>query len=165
MSDYGIWNMRLPINIDDVLRGQTVEYLSIANYPGPDRSIDLEDLRNGRGVTRRYRNRAEPEKTGTETQSKSQSKSKREPLQSRICQYLKTQDATAAEISEHLKQKQVSGQLKIVLKEMVIQGLIEYYIPDKPRSRFQKYRLTEKGNQWLNRGVKSGSTHATGDQS
>jgi len=33
------------------------------------------------------------------------------------------------------------------------------------KARLQRYRLTEKGNQWLNRGVKSGSTHATGDHS
>jgi ATP-dependent DNA helicase RecG len=31
--------------------------VTIASYPGPDRSIDMEALRNGRGVTRRYRNR------------------------------------------------------------------------------------------------------------
>lgn len=33
------------------------DVVTISSYPGPDRSIDLEDLRNGRGVTRRYRNR------------------------------------------------------------------------------------------------------------
>ena len=37
---------------------------------------------------------------------------------------------------------------------------------DTARSFVRKwYRLTEKGNQWLNRSVKSGSTHATGDHS
>ena len=37
---------------------------------------------------------------------------------------------------------------------------------DTARSFVRKwYRLTDKGNQWLNRGVKSGSTHSTGDQS
>ena len=89
--------------------------------------------------------RAEPEKPGakpqhqsqSKSQSRSQSKSEREPLNLGICRYLKAQDATAAEISAHLEQKRVSGQLKIVLKEMIVRGLIEYSIPDKPRSRLQ----------------------------
>jgi DNA-binding PadR family transcriptional regulator len=33
-------------------------------------------------------------------------------------------------------------------------GLIEYTIPEKPNSRLQRYRLTEKGRMWL-QGVKT----------
>ncbi|XTI71542.1 Fic family protein [Acidithiobacillus sp. AC3] len=35
------------------------------------------------------------------------------------------------------------------LKPALDDGLIEMTIPDKPNSRLQKYRLTDKGRQWL----------------
>ncbi|MEI7672248.1 MAG: hypothetical protein WCK00_09065, partial [Deltaproteobacteria bacterium] len=105
-------------------------------HPGALKRITKED-------------RAEIERAGTKPQSKSQSKSEHEPLNVRICKYLKAKDVTAAEISAHLEQQQVSGQLKIVLRKMIVQGLIEYSIPDKPRSRLQRYRLTAKGKEWL----------------
>ena len=36
-----------------------------------------------------------------------------------------------------------------LVKPLIEAGLLELTIPDKPRSRLQKYRLTEKGRQAL----------------
>ncbi len=35
------------------------------------------------------------------------------------------------------------------LRPALADGLIEMTIPDKPNSRLQRYRLTDKGRQWL----------------
>ena len=45
-----------------------------------------------------------------------------------------------------------SGALKRSLKQLLAQELIEYTLPDKPNSRLQKYRLTEKGKRMKDEG-------------
>lgn len=71
--------MPLPLNINDLLPGQVVEWdrlefkegwntleavqaitpdeVTVLSFPGPDRSINMDDLRAVRAVARRYRNR------------------------------------------------------------------------------------------------------------
>ena len=54
-----------------------------------------------------------------------------------------------AELAGRLGQKQASGQLHEVVGRLLADRLIEYTVPDKPRSRLQKYRLTETGRAAL----------------
>ena len=49
------------------------------------------------------------------------------------------------ELSRTLGQKKISGQLNKVIQLLMREKSIEYTLPEKPQSRFQKYRLTEKG--------------------
>ena len=49
-----------------------------------------------------------------------------------------------AELSKNLGQKEISGQLNKVVRLLMADRMIEYTLPDKHRSRLQKYRLTAK---------------------
>ena len=50
-----------------------------------------------------------------------------------------------AELSRNLGQKTISGQLNKVVRLLVADEMIEFTLPDKLKSRLQKYRLTDKG--------------------
>jgi hypothetical protein len=60
---------------------------------------------------------------------------------------LKKMPLSIKEISGNLGQSRTSGHLKLVLKQMRLDGIIEYTIPDKPNSRLQKYRLVTPVNE------------------
>lgn len=49
------------------------------------------------------------------------------------------------EIRERMQLRDRTHLRKHYIEPALTQGLIEYSIPDKPRSRLQKYRLTAKG--------------------
>jgi ATP-dependent DNA helicase RecG len=70
-------------------------------------------------------------------------------LSTRILGLLSASPARISEVSRQLGQKRVSGQLKVVLGQMLRDGTVEFTIPDKPQSRLQRYRITEKGRAWL----------------
>ena len=76
-----------------------------------------------------------------ESRQESASGSKSGSLAERVLGVLTAGPCSRSEISRALGQKRVSGQLNVVLKELLERGAIEYTIPDKPRSRLQKYRL------------------------
>ncbi len=72
-----------------------------------------------------------------------------ESLRDRVTKLLQKGPLSKSEISKQLGQKQISGQLKKILRELIEEEVLSFTLPDKPNSRLQKYRLTEKGKQLL----------------
>lgn len=70
-------------------------------------------------------------------------------LEDRILDILTEGALPTSILSQRLGQKRVSGQLKVVLNKLLSESCVEFTIPDKPNSRLQKYRLTEKGRRFL----------------
>jgi ATP-dependent DNA helicase RecG len=54
-----------------------------------------------------------------------------------------------AELAKALGHVAVSGELHKQIRRFIDLNLIEMTIPDKPQSRLQRYRLTQKGCQLL----------------
>jgi len=54
---------------------------------------------------------------------------------------------SSSEIAIALGHKKLSGNLRKALPRLKKAGLLEYTIPEKPNSRLQKYRLTDKGKK------------------
>jgi ATP-dependent DNA helicase RecG len=79
-----------------------------------------------------------------DSQPESQPESGVESLREKIIQLLSKESLSKSEISKQLGQKQISGQLKKVLMELLETGVITFTIPEKPNSRLQKYQLVEK---------------------
>ena len=67
----------------------------------------------------------------------------------RITSILADQVLSSGDITAALGKEYYSGHLRRIIKMLLSDGIIEYTIPEKPRSRLQKYRLTEKGRQML----------------
>ena len=54
-----------------------------------------------------------------------------------------------SELVNALGLKSRTGSIKRTLKELLSNEMIEYTIPEKPKSRSQKYRLTRKGRSFI----------------
>ena len=66
-------------------------------------------------------------------------------LKSQVLNLLADGTLSRSELSKQLGQKEVSGQLKKVFRDLLTDEMIEYTLPKKRRSPRQQYRLTEKG--------------------
>jgi ATP-dependent DNA helicase RecG len=79
-----------------------------------------------------------------ESRQESQQESRQESLRNRIIEILQKEPLSRSELSKELGHKKISGQLNKVLKELIKEGVVSYTIPEKPKSRLQKYILTKK---------------------
>ena len=68
-----------------------------------------------------------------------------ESLERRVLGLLADGPLSKSELSSRLGQKEVSGHLNQVIRVLLADQTVEYTRPEKPTSRLQKYRLTDKG--------------------
>lgn len=73
-----------------------------------------------------------------------QSQSLRQTVDTKILSALARGESSRKQLSVVLGVSIQAGWFKKTLQRMLEDGLVEYSIPDKPQSRLQKYRLTEK---------------------
>ncbi len=89
----------------------------------------------------------------------SQPESRPESLRDRVTKLLQKGPLAKSEISKQLGQKQISGQLKKVLRELIEEEVLSFTLPDKPKSRLQRYRLTQKGQDFISKPAKESAAH------
>ena len=70
-------------------------------------------------------------------------------LKSRVLNLLVDGPMSRSELSKQLGHKKASGQLYNVVRDLLGDRMIEYTLPETPRSRWQQYRLTERGKTEL----------------
>ena len=107
--------------------------------------LRLEFVFTRAGDEPRSRNTAHETARGEWRQPESQPDLQPESLAARVLRQLADGPRSKADLSGSLGQKQISGQLNSVIRLLVADGSIAYTIPEKPRSRLQRYRLTDKG--------------------
>ena len=78
-----------------------------------------------------------------------QPESQLESLPGRVLRILNNGPHGKTLLAEQLGQKQPSGQLHTAIRKLLADGFIEPTLPGKPQSRLQRYRLTEKGRDWV----------------
>ena len=82
-------------------------------------------------------------------QIKVQPESLRGDLKLKVLNLLADRVMSRSELSNELGHKKASGQLYNVVRELLDEQMIEYTLPEKPRSPRQQYRLTDEGRTEL----------------
>ncbi len=92
------------------------------------------------------------EQVKSRAQSGAQSRAQSGAQSDQILNLLKSEPLSADQLVQLLQLKGKTGAFKRSIKRLLEATLIERTIPEKPTSRLQKYRLTEKGKSLVNGG-------------
>ena len=93
--------------------------------------------------------RGEKETAAEEQAKEAQSGAQSGAQSQKILFVLSDTPLSAQDLANVLELESKSGAFKRCIKDLRERGLIEYTIPNKPTSRLQKYRLTDKGRKML----------------
>ncbi|WP_114970260.1 DUF4062 domain-containing protein [Rhodoferax ferrireducens] len=115
-----------------------------AGLPEPEFSVS-----DGFVTTIRRKIGEVPTQPESQPESRPESRPESQSLEQRVLGLLGSASLSKSEISSALGQKEVSGQLNQVIRVLLADQTVEYTLPDKPQSRLQKYRITEKGRALL----------------
>ena len=84
-----------------------------------------------------------------ELQLELQQELQQESLYGKVLKLVNLKTLSTQAISTALGQKSISGQLNASIKKLKEDGLLEWTIPNKPKSSKQQYRITQKGRLFL----------------
>ncbi len=70
-------------------------------------------------------------------------------IEIKILKILSERPALKTEIAAGLGYKSISGNIKRVFDKLLNRNLIQYTIPEKPKSKYQKYVITQKASKIL----------------
>jgi len=104
-------------------------------------------IRKG-SVTGRARHTTEESAPGLEVKSGVESGVESE-MAILILNDLRENELGKKDMAKRLGKPKPTRYLNDLVRKMAANGLIEFTIPDKPTSRLQRYRLTNKGRTWL----------------
>ena len=82
-------------------------------------------------------------------QQELQQELQQESLYGKVLNLVQVKTLSTQAISTALGQKAISGQLYATINKLKEDGLLEWTIPNKPKSSKQQYRITQKGRRFL----------------